>query len=365
MRTTRRARSPGRRTAQPRSPRGTAWPSRPALEIQLIGGGVFRRAGREPLLVFTSQTQAQVVRDRFRDIRLHGQHVGERPIELLAPELRDSCDVDQLGLHREPIAALRDAAGDDGARVQRHPGVVRIHVLVSVPRGKRPRDDAEPVNPREIVGQRVGDAVAQIVRVGRAARVDEGQDGNGIDWAAGRPRRAPPGRRAECDQQDNAGRASQTDATRRGKADPRPDRRARRFVANSCEISAQIGRRLVSPIAIFLQRPADDVSRAAGIRGFSVRGAIGVLLRIASKMTAGVAKRPASPSPSRRTAPNEKMSARWSVSSPRAAPAPCRRWSRRGAGAGEPSVQQRRDVRTRVGWLRRSGFREAEIKDLA
>ena len=54
--------------------------------------------------------QAQVVRDRFRDIRLHGQHVGQRPIELLAPELRNTRDVDQLGLHRQAIAALRDAA---------------------------------------------------------------------------------------------------------------------------------------------------------------------------------------------------------------------------------------------------------------
>jgi hypothetical protein len=113
-----------------------------------------------------------------------GDEVRRRAVVGGAPELLVLVCIHQLDGHRETVRAWRDAAGDDGADAQLagHGREVGVPPLVAEDGG--PRDHLQVGQPREPVDEALGQAVAQVVGVRVAARVLEGQDGDGLQGRA-------------------------------------------------------------------------------------------------------------------------------------------------------------------------------------
>ena len=126
-------------------------------------------------------------------------------IEVVSPQLRDVGGVDHLRLNADLVAALHHTSRHDGAHVQIARGLPRIDVLVLVAHHERARHDAQRVNLRQAVRDRVGQAVAQVIRIRTAAAVHERQHRNRVNRAAGRPREphAPADQAGHEQDQDN------------------------------------------------------------------------------------------------------------------------------------------------------------------
>ena len=102
---------------------------------------------------------------------------------------------------------LRHAPGHDSSRIERGAGLARIDVLASIFRGERAWDYAKTADLRQAVGQRLGNAVAQIIGVRRTARVDERQHRDRVNRPVRRRTTgpAPPSGDAEHDHDSRRG----------------------------------------------------------------------------------------------------------------------------------------------------------------
>ena len=151
-----------------------------AFEVELISGGVFGVAPRQPLLLCAGELQPQVLGDLRGHLLFNVTNVTKRVADLAAPEVRAVERVNQLGLDDDPFAALQDAPDEHGADVQLAPDAHRVRLLRVQTAGgahlvtedRRARHHAQARQRRERVNQRLGDAFRQVIGLRIAAQVD-------------------------------------------------------------------------------------------------------------------------------------------------------------------------------------------------
>ena len=115
------------------------------------------------------------------DLLLHGENVRELPAVFLSPEVRVVPRVDELRSDGESVSPWNDPAGQHRPDAELLADGPRAHVLSLVVKGRPAGDDLDPWDLRHAVDQALGDAVAQILRVGIASRIDERQHGQRVD----------------------------------------------------------------------------------------------------------------------------------------------------------------------------------------
>ena len=228
------------------------------LEVQAIGLRVGGRAAGELLLLLPAQLPAQRPGDRRRDLALHLQHVVRRPAVLLAPQLPVVAHAHELRGDGEARAPLGEAAEEERVHPERPADLRRAELLALEGERRRPRDDAQPREARELVDEALRDPVAQVLVPGVAGRVLERQHGHGPDRAAPRAR-AVEKPRSHGDGREEAGRPEHEKAPAPA---PRRDRhraRARGPVALEVpQVHHEVAGRGVPAVPVLLQALADD-----------------------------------------------------------------------------------------------------------
>ena len=188
------------------------------------------------------------------------------------PRFRCCPDVGEFGAYLDGIAVRHHAPGDQRGHAQFFAHLLHVDIFAFVAKDRVPRFHFQLGHVRQIVDQRFGDAVAQVVGFGIAADVGERQHRQRIDLrrlgalAHGRARPATQhGRRAQQRATKDAAYAMParrcTAFCRGGRiaGQPRGDRICRfRIALQPLQVGAHIGRALVAQVAIFLQRLADD-----------------------------------------------------------------------------------------------------------
>ena len=150
------------------------------LQVELVAFSVSRVVPDELLLLFAGQPQPKLTRNLPRDLLLDGEHVRDLALVLLAPELRTRLHVHQVHLHVQRVAQLTDAPRQNCSHVQLATHRLRVGLTSLVAEGRRARDDAQPLELRHAVNQRLRNAVGQVLCVRVAAHVGERQDGNRV-----------------------------------------------------------------------------------------------------------------------------------------------------------------------------------------
>ena len=175
------------------------------------------------------------------------------------------------------------APADQRGHAQILAHLLHVDVFAFVAKDRMPRLHLQIGHVRQIVDQRFGDAVAEIVGLGIAAVVGERQHGQRIDLRrlvrSHIPRDAARSQRKSHDHADghddrHLAPPARSDRRHSAAGRRRMRRQTRRFgiALQPLQIGAQIGRALVAQIAIFLQRLADDALQLRRDSGFSCDG---------------------------------------------------------------------------------------------
>ena len=126
---------------------------------------------------------------------LQRENVGRLPAVLLAPDVAVVAGVDQFGTDFQVIAALHDAALENGANAQRLPNGLGIGIFALVHESGVAGHHLQVGQLGQTVDEALGDAVAQVFRVWIAAGIHEGQHRDRVDClAAARARPIEPAR---------------------------------------------------------------------------------------------------------------------------------------------------------------------------
>ena len=159
------------------------------LQVQVARRQVLRRPARAATLAGVHEPRLELVDDRLRHRFLRGEHVAERHVDRLGPEVRGARRVDEVDRDAEPIAGLADAAGQEHGDL---PGV-----LVAEPQGQAAarlhREDAQRLELRQAVNDLLLQAVAEVGELLRRAVVRERLHGDRVLSGERRPERAARG----------------------------------------------------------------------------------------------------------------------------------------------------------------------------
>ena len=128
------------------------------------------------LLLFDVQLQTQVFKDVARDFFLNEKNVSEPAIVMLAPNLRDTIEVNQVSLDADGVAMTMDAAGDDCAHIQFLAHLARINVAAFVANHHAARNHAQFWKFGQAVDQAFGNLVVKVFRICIRTVVDKRQD---------------------------------------------------------------------------------------------------------------------------------------------------------------------------------------------
>ena len=107
---------------------------------------------------------------------LRVQEIGHRLVETFGPQMRAGLRLDQLNVDPHPISATLHAALEQIAHVQFAADLLDVGRLALVGEGGAPADDECAVNARQVGSQALGHAVDEIVLLGPAADVGEGEN---------------------------------------------------------------------------------------------------------------------------------------------------------------------------------------------
>ena len=174
-------------------------PQVPRLEIAFVGRHVARAYGARPA-VRTRELDLQRIGDLDCDLLLYLKDIGEVPIPRLGPEVAIGTRVDELRRHANALLVPPHAAFQDVCHLQRRRHAAQIQFAPAERERRSPRWNAQASDLRERVQNLLGQAVGEVLRVGRVAQVDEWQhrdrllrDGRGRDvdrrrGCRGRPR---------------------------------------------------------------------------------------------------------------------------------------------------------------------------------
>ena len=152
-----------------------------ALHVLREGIGILRVAARDALGDVGSDSQTQALPDVGGDLLGYRDDIGRGAGVLLAPDLCDGGDVNQLGRDGEVVSPLRHASRDHAAHLQLLADPGGIDRLALVGKHEAAGHDAQIGHFRQSVDQGLGDAVAEVLTVRILAGVLEGKNGHRVD----------------------------------------------------------------------------------------------------------------------------------------------------------------------------------------
>ncbi len=125
------------------------------------------------------QLGLQCAGDARGDLVLQREQIAEVAVEPLRPELRAGCGIDQLDVDPHFLAGTLDAAFDDIAHAELAADLARVDLLALVGKGGVAGDHHAALDPRQVGGQIVGDAVGEIFLLRIVAEIGERQHDHG------------------------------------------------------------------------------------------------------------------------------------------------------------------------------------------
>jgi hypothetical protein len=165
----------------------------PGAQPAFIGFDVLGAAALDVLLFDAAELDRQRLDDLVHDLVLCGEDVVQLAVEAVGPQMAAALGVDQLGGDAHAVAGLADRAFQHEAHAELAADLLHLHRPALVGEGGIARDHEQRLDLGEIGDQVLGDAVAEILLLGVAAHVGEGQDGDrglGRHGGRGRARRA-------------------------------------------------------------------------------------------------------------------------------------------------------------------------------
>jgi hypothetical protein len=146
------------------------------LEIQIVRTHVVGLVLAHLLRLGRCERHLQRARDGRGDLRLHREHVLERTIEALAPEL------EAVGAHQAygdayAGSGAAHAAFEHGADAEVRGDARRIDLGAAEARHRVARGDSQAAHFRQVGQQILGDALAKVVAVGLGREVLEVEHG--------------------------------------------------------------------------------------------------------------------------------------------------------------------------------------------
>ena len=141
-----------------------------ASEIEVVGSEILGRLGRHRLVIRLLQRQVQCGCDLLRDLRLDLEHLLDRLVVAPGPEVAVVAHADELGRHPDPArpAGLFPPHAPLEHVVHTQLAADVLEGLAGLPVLLRAgaRDDAQPADHRQPVGDLLGDAVAEVAVLG-------------------------------------------------------------------------------------------------------------------------------------------------------------------------------------------------------
>jgi hypothetical protein len=113
--------------------------------------------------------------DAARDFVLHGEDLGELAVVALRPEVRAGAGIDELRRDPHALARLAHAAFEHVAHAELARGLLHVDGPAFVDKARVARDDEEPAEARQRGDDVLRDAVGEVLLLGLAAQIREGQ----------------------------------------------------------------------------------------------------------------------------------------------------------------------------------------------
>ena len=107
-------------------------------------------------------------------LRLEGEQILGAPIEALRPDVCACLRIDELGVHAHLWLGTSHTALEDVTDAQLPPKLLDVHCLAAVGLHGVARDHEGALNTREVSGQVLGEAVAEVVLSRVPTQVVEG-----------------------------------------------------------------------------------------------------------------------------------------------------------------------------------------------
>src|SRR5579871_1049305 len=113
------------------------------FEISIVGRELRGIALRRRL---TGELDSQCLRDRGRDLILHGKNVAQFPVKTLRPEVRSVRCIDQLSSDANPVSRAADAAFEDSADAECFGNAANVLLFAAESKRRGSCDDFESGN---------------------------------------------------------------------------------------------------------------------------------------------------------------------------------------------------------------------------
>ena len=134
------------------------------------------------------QLCAQLTGEARDNLVLHVEEIGHGLVEALGPKMIAGLGVDELHVHAHPIAAALHRTFKDVTHAQLAADLLHIDMFAFVSESRVAADHERAADARQICGQALGDAINEILLLGIAADIGEGQNNDreaGRRWLCG------------------------------------------------------------------------------------------------------------------------------------------------------------------------------------
>src|SRR6185437_16251755 len=121
--------------------------------------------------------------DRFSDLVLHSEYVGDAAVVALGPDMAAGGDVVELGGDAHAVAGLAHAAFDHVTDAEFLGDLLHVHGFALVDEGRVARDHEEPAQLGQCGDNVFADAIGEVFLFRFSAHVGEGKHGDG--WTVG------------------------------------------------------------------------------------------------------------------------------------------------------------------------------------
>src|SRR5215510_4463795 len=147
----------------------------------------------------------QLFRDVASNLLLQRNDLCTPAAVVLAPDFGVVPNIGNLGTHFDVVSVRHDSSAYQRGDTQSIANLLQIYILSFELEGGAARFHLELRCMCETVGQRLGDAIAEILCIGISASIDERQHGNGIDLRAPARSQVPSANCSKSDGGDASG----------------------------------------------------------------------------------------------------------------------------------------------------------------
>lgn len=144
----------------------------------VVGAEILWPLATDPIDFGQSYGWLESARHLFGDAILKVENLVERTVVLFRPDMRRRSGFDQLNGNSQPAAGALHTAFEDVLHAKFAANVAHIGMRSLVGEGGIAGDDEEGTDPAERGGQRLDDAVGEIILFGIVRHVVEGQNGD-------------------------------------------------------------------------------------------------------------------------------------------------------------------------------------------